>query len=365
MPRIVLKDQQSGKTHSVHELEATIGRDPASAIVIAGENSKVVSGRHALIYHVDDAWWIEDTSRNGTILDDERLRKGVRSPLQVGQLVGLGESGPRLQVVALDSRQVAETMVEAPANVPGIAQPRAVAQAAKAAPAPAPAPQAGAAAAAASPMRRNEPVRANPGEAEESTEPAVISADWIAHVVLREVTKGQRWDVRGDPVKLGRAHDCLVQVPPEHGASVSRVHAEILIDAGGVQIRDAGSRNGTYVNGERLRGPVECKRSDTIMLGAGGPTFTVEDLHIVKSATSKTKPNPALVRPSTPASADGKAAPVALPEPRRTSAAIVRAALLKDVAPAPQQGPHRVRTVIWVLTGVAVLVAAYFLGTLN
>ena len=56
MPRIVLKDLQSGKTHTAHEVEATIGRDPASAIVIDGENSKVVSGRHALIYYVDDAF---------------------------------------------------------------------------------------------------------------------------------------------------------------------------------------------------------------------------------------------------------------------------------------------------------------------
>ena len=352
MPRIVLKDLQSGKTHTAHELEASIGRDPASAFVIAGENSKVVSGRHALIYYVDDAWWIEDISRNGTVLDDERLRKGERHPLKVEQVLGLGESGPRLRVMMLESRQMAATMAEAPAGAAPIGQGRAVAES--------PAAQAAAAVAPSgtAPLRRNEPAReASP--VEEPTKPDAMSQDWIAHVVLRDATSDQRWDVRGDVVRLGRAHECQVQVPPQQGPSVSRVHAEILIEEGGLKVRDAKSRNGTYVNGQRLRAPAECRLQDVIVLGAGGPSYIVEDLHIVKRPSPKEKP-----RPTAPVPA-AKAPPVPLPEPRRTSAAKVRAALLKDVAPARPHGTDHLRTVVWIVTGAAVLAVGYLLGSLR
>src|SRR6266850_7520063 len=114
MPRIVLQDLETEKTQSVADTQATLGRDPASGFVIEGPNSKVVSGRHARIFFQDSAWWIEDTSRNGTVLDDERLQAGQRHAIKVGQVIGLGESGPRLRIMALDSRKVAETVMEFP-----------------------------------------------------------------------------------------------------------------------------------------------------------------------------------------------------------------------------------------------------------
>src|SRR5687767_757565 len=114
MPRIVLKDLDTEKAQSVPETEAVIGRDPACAFVIEGQKSKVVSSRHARIFFQDNSWWIEDTSRNGTILDDERLQVGQRHALRVGQVIGLGESGPRLRVSALESRQMMATVIEPP-----------------------------------------------------------------------------------------------------------------------------------------------------------------------------------------------------------------------------------------------------------
>ena len=108
------------------------------------------------------------------------------------------------------------------------------------------------------------------------------SPDWLVHVVLRATNTNQRFDVRSQTVKLGRSPDCNIQIPPEQGASVSRVHCEILIKDGGVSVRDAGSRNGTFVNGKRLDAPHPAMKNDLIMLGSGGPTFAIEDLHIVK-----------------------------------------------------------------------------------
>src|SRR6185369_17483177 len=95
MPRIILREVETEKTLTVTGTEAVIGRDPTAGFVIEGPKSKVVSGRHAKIYLQDNTWWIADTSRNGTILDDERLQPGHPYSIRVGQTIGLGDSGPR------------------------------------------------------------------------------------------------------------------------------------------------------------------------------------------------------------------------------------------------------------------------------
>src|SRR5262245_26657686 len=112
MPSIVLKEIESEKTFSAPDLEVTMGRDPSCGFVIEGPNAKVVSGRHARIFFQDNAWWIEDGSRNGTILDDERLQRGHRHSIRVGQLIGLGESGPRFKVATLEASRLPETALE-------------------------------------------------------------------------------------------------------------------------------------------------------------------------------------------------------------------------------------------------------------
>lgn len=52
------------------------------------------------------------------------------------------------------------------------------------------------------------------------------------------------------PTRVGRAPDCDVVVPSPR---VSRVHAELQVDREGVRIRDAGSTNGTTVEGQPVR----------------------------------------------------------------------------------------------------------------
>jgi hypothetical protein len=48
---------------------------------------------------------------------------------------------------------------------------------------------------------------------------------------------------------VGRLRACQLQIA---SASVSALHAQIVWDGGGWQVRDLGSRNGTYVDGRRL-----------------------------------------------------------------------------------------------------------------
>jgi predicted component of type VI protein secretion system len=53
----------------------------------------------------------------------------------------------------------------------------------------------------------------------------------------------------GDTVTIGR--DPGVTLVLDHG-TISRRHAEITCDGGRYLLRDLGSKNGTFVNGERL-----------------------------------------------------------------------------------------------------------------
>ena len=67
---------------------------------------------------------------------------------------------------------------------------------------------------------------------------------------------------------LGRADDCDIVIPDRQ---ISRYHARIEQDAGGYLLRDLGSKNGTYVNGELLRGqPDRRKDGDEIDLATVG-----------------------------------------------------------------------------------------------
>ena len=71
---------------------------------------------------------------------------------------------------------------------------------------------------------------------------------------------------------------------------VSRVHAELTEGpSGGLVLRDAESKNGTYLNGERIKRAMPVRLGDKIMLGQGGPVLIVEGLG---TAPLKAMPRP-------------------------------------------------------------------------
>jgi len=52
---------------------------------------------------------------------------------------------------------------------------------------------------------------------------------------------------------VGRAADCDIQLPREYRAvDISRHHCELDINPPHIQVRDLGSRNGTFVNGQNI-----------------------------------------------------------------------------------------------------------------
>ena len=63
---------------------------------------------------------------------------------------------------------------------------------------------------------------------------------------------------------IGRTPDSDIQVASER---VSRMHALIAVEGGRATIEDLGSKNGTYVDGQRIDAPTELVDGDRINIG--------------------------------------------------------------------------------------------------
>ena len=75
---------------------------------------------------------------------------------------------------------------------------------------------------------------------------------------------GQEIAVAGPKFIIGRDEDCHLRPGSD---AVSRHHCVILIDETYAAVRDFGSKNGTYVNGERIVGEQEIKHGDHLKVG--------------------------------------------------------------------------------------------------
>ena len=83
-------------------------------------------------------------------------------------------------------------------------------------------------------------------------------------VVTSGKNAGQAVPVMGEQFFIGRADDCHLRPNTD---LISRHHCVITVEDGFVTIRDLGSRNGTYVNDERIRGEEELNNGDKIKIG--------------------------------------------------------------------------------------------------
>ncbi|MGD1700683.1 FHA domain-containing protein [Dapis sp. BLCC M229] len=52
---------------------------------------------------------------------------------------------------------------------------------------------------------------------------------------------------------IGRSHDCYPQLPNDQAhRTISRYHCLLDINPPDIRVRDFGSKNGTYVNGQKI-----------------------------------------------------------------------------------------------------------------
>jgi pSer/pThr/pTyr-binding forkhead associated (FHA) protein len=83
-------------------------------------------------------------------------------------------------------------------------------------------------------------------------------------VVVGGAHAGEAVPVPHSKFLIGRAEDCHLRPASE---LVSRHHAVILVDEAFVAIRDFASKNGTFVNGEKIKSETELKAGDRLRIG--------------------------------------------------------------------------------------------------
>jgi len=99
--------------------------------------------------------------------------------------------------------------------------------------------------------------------------------------VLVGSAKGQKIKVVGPKFFVGRSEDC--QLRPKSDL-ISRHHCALILEGDYLAIRDFGSKNGTYLNGERVAGEQELHNGDKLTIGP-----LEFELHVEKVSVSGPK----------------------------------------------------------------------------
>lgn len=105
-------------------------------------------------------------------------------------------------------------------------------------------------------------------------------------VVLAGAKKGATVPLKKDRFIIGRAKDCSLRAGSD---AISRKHCEITRTDDGVLVRDLGSRNGTYVNDERIEGKVPLGDGDRLRVGPLEFSFEMEEKPKQKAKAPKSK----------------------------------------------------------------------------
>ena len=106
----------------------------------------------------------------------------------------------------------------------------------------------------------------------------------FAAPLRREPVRGSRLQIGDEAIALAEGEN-IIGRELTGTPDVSRHHARIDVDGSRLSIEDLGSKNGTFVNGERIRNRVALKEGDQIVFGrtkavvrtidAASPTVTI------------------------------------------------------------------------------------------
>ena len=184
----------------------------------------------------------------------------------------------------------------------------------------------------------------------------------------REGTTGEFPVKQYRTVSIGRDPSCEIAYDPDKDDLVSRLHSKITIEAGNPPsfvITDFSSRNGTFVNRQRISGAVKLSPGDIIQLGPGGPEIEF-DLDPRPSMPKQTRlatelpafnvaPAPGMTREATPAMASPPSNVSPMMPPSERPAAIGKATVERMIVDSRKKSNQGL---IGVVVGIAVLVVA-------
>ncbi|MBS1706793.1 MAG: FHA domain-containing protein [Armatimonadetes bacterium] len=242
--------RNEGKEWPVDANETFIGRDERAHIPLFGDPN--VAAYHAKIvkdrgqYVLVDAGSPLGVGHNGSRVGQALLVSGDMIQIGSHQLQFMLKSGqmkrlPQVERFQPQPIQPAQVQGQQPAGVPaGVPM--------------------------AMPMQVQQPVPLNPTVAMPAQQ-ATPAAPSLA--VVAGPLSGQKFTVTQN-IEIGRESPII---PLGFDSGVSRRHASVAPAAGGVQVTDLGSTNGTLVNGARIQ-QIIARIGDTIQIGS--TTFRVE-----------------------------------------------------------------------------------------
>jgi pSer/pThr/pTyr-binding forkhead associated (FHA) protein len=178
---------------------------------------------------------------------------------------------------------------------------------------------------------------------------------------IKGADSGREFEFTKDLIRIGRMPDSDVNFDPEVDLDASGRHAEIRNEDGRYLLIDTGSRNGTWLNGQRIK-HAALDIGDEIELGRGGPKLEIESVRNRPSSRAPTG------RISTGApQRDPRFDPLAMPvtTATRLEDLAARPDLLpaelrfSDAPPSPSKSrPRKVSpTVLWVAAAMVLLAA--------
>ena len=177
---------------------------------------------------------------------------------------------------------------------------------------------------------------------------------------------GREFEFEQDLIRIGRMPDSDVNFDPEVDLDASGRHAEIRNEDGRYLLIDTGSRNGTWLNGQRIK-HAALSKGDEIEFGRGGPMLAIE---MVRNRYDSREPTRRITRKSM--EREPRFDPLAMPVTTATRLEDLTGArtlhpesFLPSEAPPPKESRRRANATalsvaagVVLLAGVAIVVGA-------
>src|SRR6266566_4640384 len=321
-----------GREYVIAGPSLVFGREAGCDVVVAGKD---VSRRHAEIVQTPRGYLLVDSSTNGTFVNEERV-EGQRI-LARTDVIRLGDEQFRFYADAAPA-----TAAPPPPPGPAASPP----QAAPPPSAPSPGTQpVGGSGQVAPPPGAGDRLRHTVHGLEAYVPPSPRSATGgsLASFLVRSGgLSGQRLSVKTPVVNIGRAdyNDLVVPDP-----SVSTSHAKLQRREGVWVLVDLDSTNGTFVDGEQVKGDAPLAPGATVRLGDVQLVFEPSDdaLSIAKGGGTQMLRTPHSTAPNVSPSPAPRPAPPPSPPPSRPApgASPAPGAKAAPSRPGPRPAPKR------------------------
>lgn len=298
-----------GREYAIAGTSLVFGRDASCDVVVPGKD---VSRRHAEIVQTPKGYLLVDSSTNGTSVNEVRI-EGQRL-LARADVITIGEEKFRFYA---DTAPPPPPVTTNPS--PGLAA------SAPAAASPLP-PTKGSTPAVGDRLRETvHGVSPAPVPKQPATRPS--GALLASFLVRAGALKGQRLGVKTPVVNIGRADYNDIVLPDE---SVSTTHAKLQRREGVWVLVDLDSTNGTFIDGDQVKGDAPLAPGATVRFGDVSAVFepTDDSAGVEKGASTR------MIEVLTMSPQPSKGAPPAAPAPA-SKPAVAKPAVAKPAAAKP------------------------------